>query len=244
MLGEQQGEVLLLGDAGEQLDALVCLLRAHAGGRLVEQQHARPACQHYAEFYLLLRAVADLTGDRICDVVERKVFDHLPGLGPMLALRHAPHVEALAAVGDEACLDILEDRELGEDVGALERAAYAHRADFVRRHAGDVPSIQDYLAAIGVEVPGDQVEQSRFAGAVGSNDRGDGVLLHGEVDVVGSDEAGEGLAQFAAFQHQARAPSSKRPRRASTASAPATPPGDANSRTSSTKPSTNGQNSV
>src|SRR5215470_7252089 len=162
----------------------------------------------------------------------------------MLALRHAPHVEALAAVSDEARLDILEDGELGENVGALKGAAYAHSADLVRRHAGDVSSIEDYLAAIGVEVPGDQVEQSRFAGAVGSDHRGDRVLVHGEANVVGSNEAGKGLAQFAAFQHQARAPRSNRPRRTSAPSAPATPPGEANSRTSRTKPSTNGQNSV
>src|SRR5215813_6468853 len=91
---------------------------------------------------------------------------------------------------------------------------------------------------------GDQVEQSGFAGAVGSNDCGDGVLLHGEADVVGSNEAGKCLAQFVALEHQGRAPRSNRARRISVASAPATPPGDANRRTRRTRPRTSGQNSV
>src|SRR5215471_10772582 len=91
---------------------------------------------------------------------------------------------------------------------------------------------------------GDQVEQSGFAGTVGSNDCGDGVLLNGEADVVGSNEAGKGLAQLVALKHQARAPRSNRPHRISAAKAPATPPGDANRRTRRTMPSTSGQNSV
>src|SRR5262249_33644251 len=163
---------------------------------------------------------------------------------PMLALRFAPHVEAPAAAGNEGRLDILEHREFGKNVGALKGTAYAHSADLVRRCAGDSPSIQNDLAAVGAQMASDQVEQCGLAGAVGSNDGGDRVLLYGEADVVGGNEAGEGLAQFAAFQHQARAPRSHRPRRKSAARAPATPPGDANSRISSTRPSTNGQNSV
>ena len=111
---------------------LVRLLRAHAGGRLVEQQHARLAGQRDAELHLLLRAVADLAGDRIGDVLQRQVLDHLRGLVAELLLRHAPHIETLAAVRDEGGLDVLVHRELGEDVRALERASEPHAADLVR----------------------------------------------------------------------------------------------------------------
>lgn len=43
MFGEEQGQLLLLGNAGKRLDVLLCLLRTHPSWRLVEKQHTRQA---------------------------------------------------------------------------------------------------------------------------------------------------------------------------------------------------------
>ena len=69
-----------------------------------------------------------------------------------------PEVAAAAAVRDDRRLHVLEHRELRKDVGALERAADAERAQAVRREAGDVAPVQAHAARVGTQVPGEQVE--------------------------------------------------------------------------------------
>jgi hypothetical protein len=65
---------------GERPDALVGLLRAHAGGRFVEKQHAPPSSQHYASstsfwaVWLISPAIAR-------DVVQCEVIDRRPNAG-------------------------------------------------------------------------------------------------------------------------------------------------------------------
>ena len=180
------------------------------------------------------------------DVLQRQVLDHLRGLVAELALGHAPHVEALAAMRDEGGLDVLVHRELGEDVGALEGAGDPHAADLVRGDAGDVAALQHHLAAIRLRVPGDQIEERRLAGAVRADDGGDAPLLDVQAHVVGGDEARERFAQAcgrrasspALSRQTARAPEQRhgwrRPRRPETRTA-----GRAGC-----MPSTNGQYSV
>ena len=173
------------------------------------------------------------------------VPEQLPRSRRGTAARTRSTCRAAAAVGDECGLDVLEHGELGEDVGALERACHAHAADLVRRDAGDVAALQAHLAGVGLQMPGDEVEERRFAGAVRADDGGDAALLHAQAHVVGGDEARE--ASCAGFGTRASALRLRRQTatpRTAWRRRPTTPPGNANSRTSRMMPSTNGQYSV
>ena len=168
------------------------------------------------------------------------------GLVAEQALGHAPHVKALAAVGDEGGLDVLVHGELGEDVRALERAGDApcRRSCAAGCRVMLRPS-RMHLAAVGLQVPGDEIEQGRLAGAVRADDGGDAALLDAQAHIVGGDKARERLAQACGTRASRRALRRQTARaRASMARAPTTPPGKANSRTSRMSPSTNGQYSV
>src|SRR5207244_1032883 len=149
-----------------------------------------------------------------------------------------------AAVGDEGGLDVLEHGELGEDVGALEGTADTHAADLVRGYVGDVTAFEHHLAAVGLQVPCDQIEQGRLAGAIRADDGGNRAGLDRQTHVVGGHEAGEGFAQLAALQHRHRPPTLVRTRWTRALRVPPTPPGNANSRMSRMRPSTSGQYSV
>src|SRR6185436_13246478 len=119
------------------------------------------------------------------------------GLLPIEVVHARPEVAPAAAVRQEGGLHVLIDRQLGEDIGALERAPHAEPADVVRRESGDVAAFQYHRARVGTEVAGDQVEQRRLAGAVGPDDGGDLAPGHAYTGVVDGHEAVEGLAHAA-----------------------------------------------
>src|SRR5205823_8635770 len=66
-------------------------------------------------------------------------------------------VPAAPTMRQEGGLDVLEDGQLREDVGPLERAADARAAELVRRHAGDVAPVEGDPARVAAQVAGDQV---------------------------------------------------------------------------------------
>ena len=155
------------------------LARRHAGGRLVEQQDLRIARQRNAELQLFLVAVGQRGAAASASSQGRSRRGGLEphrGTAPPSATRNS----AAPAMRQERRLHILEDGELREDVGALKRAAHAHAADAVRRHAGDVAPVEQHPPRGGLQVPGDEVEEGRFAGAIGSDDRRDLARLDSE----------------------------------------------------------------
>ena len=109
--------------------------RRHAGGRLVEQQQLGPAGEGDAELELLLVAVRQRAAGERSLVEQVDVAQQGLRLVAEQVFGARPQVAAAAAVGDDRRLHVLEHRELGEDVGALERAPDAERAQAVRREA-------------------------------------------------------------------------------------------------------------
>src|SRR5579863_3545010 len=105
---------------------------------------------------------------------------------------------------DKRGLEIFEYGQFLEDVGALERASDPHAADAVRRRAGDVAAVEPYRAAIRPQMPGDQVEQRRLAGAVGADHGRDLTGIDRQADIADGAEAGEGFAQAGDFKHGER----------------------------------------
>ena len=148
---------------------------------------------------------------------------------------------APAAMGEQRGLHVLEHGELGEDVGALERAADAHAADRVRRDAGDVAALERARCPLsGSQVAGDQIEQGRLAGAVRADHGGDlPALGTARLTPPTAVKPANDLADVARPQ-ASRAASASRAAPAP-AEAPTMPPGNTNSRTSRIEPRMNGQ---
>ena len=102
------------------------------------------------------------------DVGEQRL-----GLGADRVRRRGPEVAPAAAVREQRRLHVLEHRQLRKDVGALERASHAHRAQAMRRQPGDVAPVQTHPSGVGPQMPGDQVEEGRLARAVRADDGDD-----------------------------------------------------------------------
>ena len=134
VLGKQQCQGALAGDALQQPDRVVRLARRHAGGRLIQQQDLRVAGQGEPQFELLLVAVAEGAAKcvRLAPQPDR---DQQPlDLVAVQRVGARPEISAAPEMYQKRRLDVLEDGQLREDVGALERAADAHPADLVRLH--------------------------------------------------------------------------------------------------------------
>ena len=67
--------------------------------------------------------------------------------------------------------DVVEEREGGKDVGALERAREAQVRDAMRGRPGDLASVERDRPGSRRERAGEQVEERRFPGAVRPDDR-------------------------------------------------------------------------
>ena len=152
VLGKEQGQRRVRWRFARSADRIVGLARRHAGGRLVEQQELRVAGEREAQFQLLLVAVAQGTGERACLPAQPDRGEQRLDIVVIKARRARPEIGPRPR-WSEGRLDILEHGEPRKDIGALKRAADAHAADLVRRHPGDVASVDHDLAAVGCRWP-------------------------------------------------------------------------------------------
>ena len=142
VLDEQHGDVL--GQRRHRGEDFVAVFFGHAGGGLVEQQHARPARQRERDLEQPLLAV----GQRRNGLVHR--------IGQVKPLEHARDilVEAEAAAGDAPPVaaaaeplrhrqpDGFERREIAEQLVDLEGARQAQAHAAVRREPRDIPALE------------------------------------------------------------------------------------------------------
>jgi hypothetical protein len=82
----------------------------------------------------------------------------------------------------------------------LKGPGYSVPANFVRRRNGYVPAIEPYLASVGLLDPADQIEQSAFAGPVGTNESQYLSLVEGEADTIDSHHPTKGLSHILYFK--------------------------------------------
>src|SRR5262249_12638239 len=88
---------------------------------------------------------------------------------------------------------VLERREVGEEPDVLERAGDATGRDLVRLQSRERPPIEDEAAAVGRIDPGEQVEERRLAGPIGSDQPIDLARRDREADVDERMDAAEAL---------------------------------------------------
>jgi len=185
-----------LGDAADQVDGLVRLLRAHAGRGLVEQEERRVGAERDAELEVALLAVGEVGGQQLALVPEADLLQDGAGLVADAAERHGapPEVER-EAVGLRGHADVLEDGEVREDVGDLVRLRDAEARDPVLRQAGDLPAFEPDPAGGGRHLARDQPEEGRLARAVRADDRAQLAALDLEVHLRDGHEAAEASGQ-------------------------------------------------
>ena len=89
--------------------------------------------------------------------------------------------------------DVLDDREIGEDLGRLKHAADAHLIDFMRLAAQDALTFERDAAGIRCQLADEHVEKGRFARPVRPDDRVAGALFDAEVHIAQGLQPAEAL---------------------------------------------------
>src|SRR6266581_985889 len=162
-----------------------------AGRRLVEQDQVRIGHEGPRELQELLLPVGEAPA--VLGAQGREVDERDELLGP-LARDPVGHPER----GHRE--HVFENRHLPEDARDLERPRDALAEDLVGLEAGEVLSVVDHLAAVGLEEARQEVERRRLARAVGADEAGDLAAGDGEAAAVDRPDPAEGLLQIAGLE--------------------------------------------
>ncbi len=180
------------------------LAAAHAGRRLVEQDHRRVAGDRHADLERPLLGVGEHARRRIAarghpDLLERA----LGALAHVGEPAHAaPERVAIAERPQHAAADVLVHRKTREDVRDLEAARQSAPIDPVRRAPGDLLAPQADRARRRRELPAHQVEERRLAGAVRADDGVPLALRDTERDAADDRRRAEALAHVAQLERE------------------------------------------
>ena len=204
VLDHQHGAIL--GDRADEFRDRADILMAHAGHRLVEQQHLGIERQGGRDLQHALAAVGEIAGHLVARVVEADGLQQLLGARRQRVERRqrAPelHVQTLRPLQRDP--HIVEHGEVRKDRGDLERTHQAHARHLGRRRGGDVLAEKFDPAGARRQELGEQVEDRGLAGAVRPDQRLDLAGIDVEVDAVDGDEAAEIAPQAAGGQHRPR----------------------------------------
>ena len=155
-------------DAGGDVGALDG--RQTAAG-FVQQQEFGVAGQTEGDLQLALLPVGERTHHLVPQVPDPGRFEQFLGGRLQLFDLHEIAEDAVAPL-----LHALQSDEgvdvyglLGEQAGDLERPGHAHMSAAIHRHARDVLALEMHRAFGGLELAGENVEQSGLAGAVGAD---------------------------------------------------------------------------
>ena len=178
----------------------------HAGGRLVEQQHARPAGKGQRDFEQALLAVGQGRGALMHDVGQSEALDDFDDLVGDDGFRadHAPPVGAGAEPFGDHEADRFQRREIEEQLIDLERARHAEPHPLMRRSVGNVTAFEHDAAGGRLEHAGEEIDHGGLAGAVRPDQRVARALLHGQIDALRGKDAAEALFQPDGFKDRHR----------------------------------------
>ena len=189
LVADEDDRLALLGQAPDDREELLRLLRRQHRGRLVEHEDVGAAVERLQDLDALLLADGDVLDDRAR-------VDGQPEAGrdlvhPLLGGGVVEQDAVVRRLGREH--DVLRDRHHRDQHEVL-----VHHPDPVldrgprRAEHGRLAVDQD-LALVGVVEPVEDVHQRRLAGAVLAEQRVHLALAQVEVDVVVRDDAGEAL---------------------------------------------------
>ena len=119
-----------------------------------------------------------------------------------LAARVAPEAKGVTGMGLHGERHVVEDREIEEQRGDLERAGEAELAAAKNRQTRDIAAREADASRVGRDLAGELANQRGLAGAVRSDDRVQLALRNGERNRVGGNHAAEALAEIFDFQER------------------------------------------
>ena len=135
-------------------------------------------------------------------LVEFDHFHQLIGavIGILQIRQKVPETVLVAQTPEHTAAQVLKNAELGKNVGDLEAARQPHAVDLEGLFTRDVLTVEQDLALAGLEAAADEIEQRRFAGAVGSDDADALTCRDRHVDAADDFGPTKGLAQVLQLQ--------------------------------------------
>ena len=172
---QQDGLGLVGLEAADQVQDHRRFVHAHAGRGFVEHEHLRLQRHENAHLQLALIAMRQAGSQCITSIRQRHRFQHLVGLLGEVApvAPDAPQIQARTRLGLHRQPHVFPHCEVGKQVGQLESAPQTGLRSCRCAQGRDVPAAQHHAAGMGLDLPGDQIEISGLARAVGAHDGGE-----------------------------------------------------------------------
>ena len=162
---------------------LVDLGRVQPRQHLVQQQQPGPGGQRARQLQALAPAHGQVGGGLV--QLRAQVDAARDGLGGRQRVG-PPRQAQVRADGD-----VLAHGLRAEGLHDLEGARHAQARGALRRHAGDVPAVEQHLALVRAQKTRQQSEQRGLARAVGTDQRADAAGWHRQADVLHGLQAAE-----------------------------------------------------
>lgn len=163
--------------------------------RLVEAKHLRAVGERGGDGEQLLLAAGDGARRLMRDWRQHELFEQFVGApaAAQASAREGGEEAGIPALGGEQHLAHAHARW---HAWQLEGAHQAAPGNLGGRKRADRLAAQQDLAGIHGDEAGEQVQQRRFAGAVGAEQANDAAACDREIDIVEHDMGAEGLAQL------------------------------------------------
>ena len=182
----------------DELRDTVHVFVAHALGGFVQQHQLGLHGQGGGNLQSALAAIGQVDGGFVGQVGQAHFGQQRKGAVVELAQRGLtlPEVVGRAQAALQADAHVLQQGQVGENGGDLERPDHTTAGDLCRTFAGDVHPVEDDLARGGFEKFGEQVEAGGLACPVGPDQGMDGTTAHGQIDLADRSEALEFLGEI------------------------------------------------
>ena len=181
---------------------IVPLAFGNAGGRLIQQQHARFGGDRDRDLQQTLLAIGQRSGEVIHDIKQmetRQIFRYL-GVDILARAHLPPPIAAAAEPFRYREPNGLQRCQIGIELIDLERARQSAQHSCMHGQARDVVSVQQNAPAIGPEYARQQIDGGGLAGAVRPDQGMAGALLDAERKIPRHLQAAKLLFQALRFQ--------------------------------------------
>src|ERR671911_253391 len=177
---------------------------------LVEQDQRRLGHEHGGQLQQLLLAEGEVAGLGALQVVDADPGQ--PGPSPFHVGTVAETAEDLSqASAPKRDQHVVQHREPGEDAADLEGPAEPGVCDPVRGPGRDLASVDEHVAGVRADHPGDEIEERRLSRAVRADQAVDQGVLELDGDTVDGDDSAERLGEIVGM-HDRHAPTPCRSR--------------------------------
>ncbi len=162
------------GDPLQQLHRAVRVMSRHARRGFVQQQQLGVGGQAHGQLQAPLVAAREVLGSLVDVFAQAHLTENLGCLVAHLVARtqvlHALDGKLAVALGEPGDRDVLQQRQLREDLRRLEHPGDAPLDDVVGLHPAQLAPVEPDGALVGLDETDEHVQQCGFARAVGPDD--------------------------------------------------------------------------